>query len=376
MTLRRAKPFWVRVKGIASFDNTVQSIYIQPDGKILAGGNFTTCNGESRIRIARLNSNGSLDTSFTVTTGFDNSVRKIILQSDNKILVGGSFTTYNGVIRRYLVRLNSNGSMDTLFNVSTGIANFRSGTVIALNVQSDSKILAGGGFNSYNGNGVGNFMRINSDASFDINFLGMSSFLYDTIPLNDGKILITGNLGITRRNSDGTLDISFDGGTHSLGAGYGFTLSVQTDNKIIIGGEFQNYKGSPVPASIIRLNPDSSIDTTFNVGTEGFKDNINPADIRSIVLQPDGKLIVGGFFTQYRGQSMYNITRLNPDGSIDNTFNVGTGFSNPSIASGVFSIKLQSDGKIVVGGSFTEYNGKSTPRIARLRPDGSLDSFG
>ena len=93
------------------FNNTVRVINIQPDGKILVGGGFSTYNGTTRNRIIRLNSNGSIDTSFNIGTGFNGNVFTIDIQPDGKILVGGDFTTYNGTTSNRIIRLNPNGSI-------------------------------------------------------------------------------------------------------------------------------------------------------------------------------------------------------------------------------------------------------------------------
>jgi hypothetical protein len=83
----------------------VNSIVVEPDGKILIGGLFTTFNGTNRNRIARLKANGSLDTTLNPGTGADGGVRTISLESDGKVLIGGDFTTVNGVVRPYVARL-------------------------------------------------------------------------------------------------------------------------------------------------------------------------------------------------------------------------------------------------------------------------------
>jgi len=358
---------------VASVNDVVQAVYVQPDDKILVGGNFTQVDGVSRVRLARLNTNGSLDTSFTVGTGFNNSVYNIALQSDGKILVTGIYTNYNGsTAQPRLTRLNSDGSIDITFNSGgSGIVGASFTYADGLAVQPDGKILVGGNFVSYNGSfNVSRFMRINSNGSLETSISATVSDLYNIVVGSDNKIYATGSSFITKRNSDTTADATFGGGRQSM-VQYGYGLAVQPDGKIIVGGWFGTYKGLPVPRSLIRLNSDSTIDATFDVGVSGLSDISGREDVRAVVLQPDGKIIVGGTFTQYRSQSVYNIMRLNSDGSIDNTFDVGTGFNKIGTFS-VYDVKLQSSGRIVVGGSFTEYNGQEALRVAILNPDGSL----
>ncbi|EKE19188.1 MAG: hypothetical protein ACD_9C00099G0001, partial [uncultured bacterium] len=117
-------------------------LLLQPDGKILIGGTFTTYNGTSRNHIARINADGTLDTTFSPGSGANDDIYSLVLQSDGKILVGGPFTTYNGTSRNYIARINSNGSLDTTFNPGSGANNILHSTVI----QPDGKILIGGGF--------------------------------------------------------------------------------------------------------------------------------------------------------------------------------------------------------------------------------------
>jgi len=129
------------------FNDEVWSIAIQNDDKILCCGSFTSYNGTTRNRIVRLNSDGTLDSSFNIGTGFNSLVLSITIQSDGKILCGGPFTSYNGTTRNRIVRLNSDGTLDSSFNIGTGF----NAQVFSIAIQSDGKILCGGSFTSYNG---------------------------------------------------------------------------------------------------------------------------------------------------------------------------------------------------------------------------------
>jgi uncharacterized delta-60 repeat protein len=147
-----------------------------------------------------------------------------------------------------------------------------------------------------------------------------------------------------------------------------YSTAIQSDGKILVGGEFSNYNGVQ-SSCLIRLNADGTIDNTFNVGS-GFT-RINPTPrpyVHHIAIQDDGKIIVGGFFNAYNGTLKGNIVRLNSDGSIDNTFDP-TGTTEP-----VRQIALQSDGKILVVGDFTMFNGGIKGRIIRLNSDGTTDA--
>jgi uncharacterized delta-60 repeat protein len=151
----------------------VNSVAVQSDGKVLIGGEFTTYNGTSRGYVARLNTDGSLDTGFLATgAGANGAVNSVAVQSDGKVLIGGDFTTYNGTSRGHVARLNSDGSLDSGFLATGAGAN---GAVISLLVQSDGKVLIGGNFPAYNGTARGSVARLNSDGSLDTGFLAVGA---------------------------------------------------------------------------------------------------------------------------------------------------------------------------------------------------------
>jgi len=349
-------------------DASVYIYAIQPDGKIIIGGNFSQYNGVSRNRIARLNSDGSLDTSFNPGTGLTNVIRSICIQPDGKIIIGGDFTTYNGVSRNRIARLNSDGSLDTSFNPGAGVDN----SVYSCSIQSDGKIIIAGDFITYNDVGRDGIARLNSDGSLDTSFnpgTGARYSVYTVATQQDGKIIIAGNFTtyngvsrnrIARLNSDGSLDTSFNPGT---GADQFIRfLTIGLDSKIIIVGDFTKYNGTP-RNRIARLNSDGSLDTSFNPGTG--------ADyaIFSIYRQPDNKLIINGYFSQYNGVSRNRIARLNSDGSLDTSFNPNIGADDA-----IFFSSTDMGGRIVIVGNFTMYNGQMRNYIARINSDASLDN--
>jgi uncharacterized delta-60 repeat protein len=347
------------------FNDAVLSIAAQTDGKILLGGRFTAYNGASANFIIRLNADGSRDTSFSTGTGFDNYVKTIVVQADGKILVGTDFTTYNGVNENRIIRLNTDGSKDISFSTGSGFNN----TVFAIAVQADGKILVGGQFSTYNGVTANSIIRLNTNGSKDTSFItgiGFSSFVTAIATQSDGKILVGGEftsyngataMRIVRLNTNGNKDTSFI-------TGIGFnasvsTIATQADGKILVGGYFTNYNGV-TENRIIRLNTDATKDTSFSIGTR-FNDTV-----LVITVQADGKILVGGNFTSYNGVAENFIIRLNTNGSKDTSFGTGTGFN-----SFVFAIAVQTDGKILVGGQFGTYDGVLTNVIIRLNTDGS-----
>lgn len=360
----------------SGFDKYVSDIKLQPDGKVLLGGGFEEYNGYSSKCLIRLNSNGSIDTTFNVGTGFNTVptppisyqpyISQIALQSDGKIIVGGHFTNYNGQTQKSIVRLNSNGILDSSFNVDNSFNNCHIYNVV---LQPSGKILVSGWFIIPNSQPKEKLIRLNEDGSIDTSFnegLGNNIQSFKVITLqSDGKILVGGNFTtfnnlnynrIIRLNSNGTVDSSFD-----TGSGFNFgveSISLQTDNKILVGGRFSQYNGQ-LKNYILRLYPDGNLDNSFNVNYT-FEGVVN-----TIVIQPNGKILAGGgFSTNVYGQT--KISRLNTNGSIDVYFNSGAGFPS-TLNKDVSSISLQPDGKIIVAGNFTGYNGISKNRIVRLK---------
>jgi uncharacterized delta-60 repeat protein len=131
----------------AGVDSDVRCTAIQSDGKIIIGGAFSTYNGTDRIRIARLNADGSLDAGFDPGAGANNWVMSTAIQSDGKIIIGGEFTSYDGTVRNHIARLNTEGSLDAAFDPGAGANN----GVWCTTLQNDKKIIIGGYFNLYNG---------------------------------------------------------------------------------------------------------------------------------------------------------------------------------------------------------------------------------
>ena len=342
-------------------DTSVLTSCIQPDGKIIIGGIFRNYNGTGRNYIARLNTNGSIDTSFDPGTGANSYIRSISLQPDGKIIIGGSFSSYNGTARDEVARLNADGSLDMSFSPSA----FESYYVFSTSIQSDGKVIVGGDFTKYSGVARNHLARLNTDGSIDTSFVpetGIGTYYYSISIQTDGKIIIGGennsgvNRGIvTRLNANGRIDTSF---SHQTGIDHAAnSISILPDGKVIVAGDFMTYKGL-TRNGIVRLNTNGSVDTTFDPGAGANY-------IYSISVQSDGKIIAAGFFNNYNGNY---VLRINTDASIDKNFNPGTGADYT-----VNTTQVQSDGKIIIGGEFTYYNNVKRNHIARLNANGSLD---
>ena len=377
-------------------DCLFSSIAFQSDGKILVGGSFTSYRGITANRLVRLNSDGTIDPSFNIGIGFNSSVGNIDLQTDGKILVSGNFTTFNGVTQNRLVRLNSDGSKDTTFDVGSGFDNW----VSDINVQTDGKIIVAGKFNTYNGILQNKLIRLTtngaSDATFNIgagfsNSTNLSLFI-NQHQQQDGKIIAFGNFdkyngvgqnGFVRINTDGSKDGSFLLGSlgfntgDSTGTGTSCCpgvscLFLQSDGKLLVGGSFVSFNGI-TENKLIRFNSNGEKDTTFNIRNPSITNltvtGFNTGDVYAIAVQTDGKILVGGTFTTFNNVVQNRLIRLNTDGTKDTSFNIGTGFDGY-----VHQILLQTDGKILITGPFTTYNGVAKKKLVRLNQDGSIDS--
>jgi uncharacterized delta-60 repeat protein len=354
-------------------DNTVYAIAVQPDGKIVVGGFFSTVKGLPRNRIARLHADGSGDSSFDPGTGANNSVGTVVLQSDGKVLIGGTFFTLNGVSRNGIARLNVDGSLDTGFDPGAGLYGANK-WVSSIVLQSGGKMLIGGGNFYWTLNGISctNLARFNADGTFDSGFnpgTGANGSVSSVAVQPDGKVLIGGNFtaingisrtNIARLNADGSLDTLFNPGTGANGTV--FSVAVQSDGKVLMGGDFTTVNAIS-RNRIARLNADGSVDTGFDSGTGASN------RVRFVALQADGKVLIGGAFTTVSGTSRWRIARLAANGSLDTSFNPGSGAS-----SDVECIAFQADGKVLIGGSFTSFNNVTRNRIARLQADGGLDA--
>jgi uncharacterized delta-60 repeat protein len=285
---------------------TVRSLALQSDGKIIIAGKFDQLNGVPRAKIGRVNPDGTLDVSFDPGTGFDYAPLRLAIQADGKIIAAGDFTNYNGSGRPGLVRLNSNGSIDGSFAPSI------TGSVLTASVQSDGMILIGGTFTA---------------------------------------VESTSRTGAARLTSLGALDTTFN---PIFGAPSLTEIYQQADTKIMVGGGFSGVNGFNRSA-IVRLNNDGSLDQSF--------DATGPVSVERIWPQPDGKYITTGFAT---------IRRRNANGSIDNSFSAPT-ITNGSNAATFDTVVIQPDGTLIVGGNFTSVNNIARRHLIRLTSTGALD---
>lgn len=313
----------------SGFNATVNDLLVQPDGKIVAIGNFTEFNGVARSGIARLNSDGSLDTGFEPGTGFlGGQPRAVARQSDGSLIVVGGFTTYDGNDAKRIVRVTPTGAWDNSFNpTATGFGN----EVLDVAVDSSDRVVV-----------VGPFIAL-ADATTVVN-------------------------GIARFGPDGALDSGFRTAT---GGAFPFPLTMPprsvavSADRIVVAGDFTQFDGVDV-AYVVQLDFSGALDAVFaaNVGL------LIDAQADRAVIEPDGQIVVSGDFNSFGATDTRALMRLNGDGTLDASFSAAAGFSNCCAR----SITVAGNGQIALGGSFTQVAGGDRDRVARLQPTGSLDA--
>ena len=334
------------------------TLALQADGKILLAGNFAQIGATTRTRVARLNVNGSVDTSFTdpLVNGVVNAVA---VQPDGKILIGGDFDAVSTNTRHYLARLNADGSTDTSF-ADPGL----NAQVYAIALQPDGNVLVAGDFT---------FGSASTSQTYIARFLANGTFDGSFMPPNicclparsiavqaNGNVLVGGffsqvnnktHFYFAQFSSTGTFNAAFPGGSDEPQAR---SITVAPDGSIYINalGESAQIKkysatGTPIAVSTQQPSLDGSID--------------------SFVLQPDGKLLLAGTFENAAGAGHHGVVRLNADTSLDTSF-VDLHFSfNATDANGyVYALAAETNGNVIVIGNFILANGQSRQYMARI----------
>ena len=321
--------------------------------------------GASTVR-AQSDYPGSVDTSFNTGTGPNGPVLAVASQSDGKTIIGGAFTTVNGTTRIGVARLNTDGSLDTTFSPGTG----SNGQVDSVTVLSTGTILVGGTFSTFNGGAHVGIVRLTAngsvDSTFDPDLQTSGNFAITAVLVqSDGKIVLpgavnaTGNSLLVRLGPNGGLDSTFNFGTGANGAIS--ALALQSDGKILVGGSFSTVNGV-ASGAVARINTNGTVDTTFNVGA-----GANGA-VLAIAVQSDGGVVIGGTFSAVDSSTRYGIARLTSTGALDSTF-----IPTSDDYSSVNAIAIEPSGTIVFGGDFFDFDGYYTPDLVRVLPNGTID---
>jgi uncharacterized delta-60 repeat protein len=348
-------------------DGRIRAITLQADGKILAGGVFTNIGGQTRSYIARLDATTGLADSFDPNaSGLGGFVDAIAVQADGKILAGGFFDSIGGETRNHIARLDATSGLADAFDPNAN------GAVFSIAVQADGKIVAGGGFTTISGQARNRIARLDATTGFADSFdPNANSTVYAIAVQADGKILAGGAFtGLSSIGGQARSHIARLDATTGLADSFNpnandwvYAIAVQADGKVLAGGPFNGVSsiGGQTRNYLARLD-----------ATTGLADSFNPNPnnlILSIAVQADGKILAGGNFNAINGNLRNQIARLETDGRLDQTLVLSLG----TPPNGVYVIAVQPDGKILIGGDFVTVSGVARNGMARLNTDGTLD---
>lgn len=388
-------------------------VAVQADGKIVVAGYLQIFSSNYDFAVVRFNSNGTLDTTFDgdgkvatpVGTDFD-SANTVAIQADGKIIAAGMVRIGPQDDDFALVRYNADGSLDTSFGsggkVTTPVG--ATDAIYSIVIQSDGKIVAIGNADGISPGTVIAVARYNPNGTLDTSFdgdgklttsIGGGAGASQVALQSDGKILVAGSgylgqqggFALVRYNSDGSLDTSFDGDgivtttvspTNSSSSALG--IAVQPDGKIVaVGGS--TIAGFDTDSAVVRYNPDGSLDTTFDGDGKVYISFTHLIEALSdVAIQPDGKIVAAGYKSNNSGSpTVYDITvaRLNPNGSLDTTFD-GDGkviTQSPPDDTGALSMQILPNGKIVTAGYRQLISGGREFMVTRYMGDVNTADF-
>lgn len=324
------------------------------------GGDFSYYNGKPVHRMARINQDGSLDPTFHTGTGFNSTVKDIAFQADNKIVVVGDFTSYNGVQVDKIVRLQQNGQIDPTFTTNFGVpVELRTVTTYF------DTVFVGGTFyiNQLNGEPAHYYhlARLKMNGQVDTNFhLDQSAEtlygIYDLQALKDSSKLIfssRGTKGLVRIFTSGAKDETFELGGQFLDSVSTFTM-LPNGNYLCAASFASN--NAILYRSFCRINHDGSVDPTLQTGS-----GLGGGPLHKILCQDDGKIVLLGDFTTYKDSQRNRMIRVTSTGNLDTQFNPNTGL-NSAIRTGI----IQADKKIIAAGDFWTYRNTLVNRIMRI----------
>lgn len=305
---------------------------IEPDADAgwMVGGQFDRVNGRPRQSLVRLRADGTVDPGFDAALPPDAVVNTVLGLPDRRLLIGGVFQSVGQVARQNLARLETDGRLDPAFEPHSG----PDGPVHYLVRQASGLVVAGGQFWVVNDQWRGRLVRLREDGSSDESFTARVSY---------------------RANPDTPARVN--------------AIVVQPDQRLVIGGFFDSVNEQP-RVNVARLLPTGELDPEFN---PGLKVGGNPVEVHSLALEADGSILLGGTFEFVDGLARSGIARLDSKGVVDRRFNPGSGVAGGDRPT-VHVVRGQSDGKLLIAGGFTEFNGLLQANLARLLTDGGLDT--
>ena len=357
-------------------NSAVYAIAIQGDGKAIIGGDFTDYNGIGVVnnqaniyRLARINIDGSLDQNFNPGNGADQAVNALAIDASGNVVLAGAFTSIDGVTRNRIARVDATGALDNTFGLNQQGSD---GTVWTIGIDASSgAILMAGNFTNVNTLPRHYIARLLPDGTLDPSFdpgAGPDGPILTTSIQPDGGIIIGGDFThvdgvslnhIARLNADGSLD-----GTFAPGAGFDGEvdcLALQPDGKVVVGGAFHSFNAY-TRNGLTRLDAFGNLDQSFLTGS-GADDSVY-----SVLLQPDQTILLSGIFKTFNQTRRVGVARLFGDGTVDTSFmdtaynqfaGVVNHYWDPSVDAPNFisAMGLQPDGNILIAGSFQREGG-------------------
>lgn len=354
----------------AASAGTVECLALQPDGRLLVGGTFRSFDGRTVSGLVRLNADGSTDAgfraSFTVPEG--GGIFALVVQPDGRILVAGLFSAATDPSRRSLVRLNADGSIDPGFSPGYELGS----AVFAVTLMPDGAVFAGGIYVDAQRAVRLRVQKLRANGSTDPSFNFAVGFLDGTVisrilPTADGSLLIAGAFRISPvgvpifgslvRVSGTGEIVPGFNSREALGYAVGLSTVVELPDRSLLVGG--DFTGAPEPAQCVRrLLPTGAYDARF--APRLTRSGGRPV-VNALAVQPDGRILVGGDFDAVNGVSRTHLARLLADGSLD------ARFAPDAQANGeVIDVVLSLDGRPVVGGEFTSIAGATRGGVARL----------
>src|SRR5690625_3801227 len=339
-----------------SFNQEISSI-VRDGDRYLTSGWFT----EPNPYLVALLSDGSLDPDFDSEDQANSLIDTIAVAADGSIYIAGSFTQYGGQTRFGFARLLENGDLDDDF-VPGNIFN---GPISAILPLPDGGVIVGGAFSSVNGQSQGGVARLNADGSHDQTFQtngGTNHLVNDLALLNDGRIVVGGNFSAYGGLASSRLAVLQPNGQvdENFGLGSGFNgnvtlLLVTSNQQLLVGGSSSFYNGTQ-RQGLALLNQDGSLALNFDPGSGAS------GSIHDIVEDSLGRLVIAGNFTSFDGEPRARIARILQNGNLDLGFEPETGASSSINA----VVDLGAENGLLIGGTFTSYDGVSVPRMARV----------
>jgi uncharacterized delta-60 repeat protein len=359
------------------------ALLVEPDGHILVAGRFTTVTGQPRDGVARLRADGTVDPAFDPGDGLDGGTAyDLALQPDGRVLVAGAFATVDDVFTPGIARLLSDGRLDTSF-IGGVFSGGTWGRVYALALQPGAGILVAGEFDTVDAEPRNRIARLHPDGSVDTSFdpgeaiAGGEEAVFDLLALGSGELVVTGRFtsagGVEHGNLAGFAADGAAGGTFDPGPGLesdravtGSMLALQPDGRILAAGQFQTAAGARRHC-LARFLPDGSPDETFSTATTFFE---FAGTVRALSPLPDGGWLAGGEFERVGGTAREALARIQASGELDPGFDAAL-----NAGATVHAIVRDPAGRVVIGGSFDQLAGVDQPHLARLQPDGSRDEI-